>query len=190
MTDSCLSLRFPFLFLIYPKSGAAGGVLRKGSTTTITLAAFMERYPELLDLSPADQTVQYQAYLLYSNGMTVDELDAHDLLTSEEEEEESAAYLLYSNGMTVDELDASYHTHDDGPQEGGGAGASGAFRCCKDRRASPDCRRTTPESGGISCWDRHNKQYNECVVAGMGGNRMCCLTCRLGSKNFVWEACT
>merc|ERR1711865_545684 len=68
-------------------AGAAGGVLRKGSTTTITLAAFMARFPELLDRSPADQTVQYRAY------------------------------VSYANGMSVDDLDASYHTRDDGQQE-------------------------------------------------------------------------
>jgi len=144
-------------------SGAAGGVLRKGSTTTITLAAFKKRYPELLDLSPADQTVQYQAYLLYSNGMTVDELDAY------------------------------YHTHDDGQQEGGGAGATNLFNCCKDERDSSGCRRSVPESGGISCWDRHNKQYNECVVAGRGIYRKCCRTFpdnRVGSKLWVWSDCT
>merc|ERR1712028_129212 len=79
----------------YPRSpvasGATGGVLlRDGSTSTPTQEAFMARYSELMDISPADQTIQYKAYLLYLNGMTVDELDAY------------------------------YHTHDDGQQEGGG----------------------------------------------------------------------
>ena len=50
-----------------------------------------------MDISPADQTVQYEAYLLYLNGMTVTELD------------------LY------------YHINDNGQQEGGGAGATSAL---------------------------------------------------------------
>jgi len=75
-----------------------------------TQEAFTARYPELLDLSPADQTVQYQAYLLYSNGMTVDELDAY------------------------------YHTHDNGQQEGGGlAGATKRFSCCRVKYDMAGC---------------------------------------------------
>ena len=110
-TDSCLSLRFPFLFLIYPKSGVAGGVVRKGSTTTITLAAFMKQYPELKNLSHEQRAFQYKYYLLHMNGMSVDDLDAY------------------------------YHTHDDGQQEGGGggAGATNAFSCCKDDHDSSGC---------------------------------------------------
>merc|ERR1712238_356487 len=145
-------------------SGAAGGVLRKGSTTTITLAAFMARYPELLDLSPADQTVQYQAYLLYSNGMTVDELDAY------------------------------YHTHDDGHQEGGGAGATNVFNCCKDEYDSSGCRRRIPKEGGITCLDRTTPdQKYECMLAGRGVYRTCCRTFpdnRVGSKFWVFSDCT
>ena len=84
-----------------------------GSTSTPTQEAFIAQDSELLDLSPADQTVQYQAYLLYSNGMTVDELDAY------------------------------YHTHDDGQQEGGGgAGATSAFSCCKDDHESSGDRKS------------------------------------------------
>ena len=43
----------------YPKSGATGGVLlRDGSTSTPTQEAFIARYSELMDISPADQTIQ------------------------------------------------------------------------------------------------------------------------------------
>jgi len=99
----------------YPRSpvasGATGGVLlRDGSTSTPTQEAFIARYSELMDISPADQTIQYEAYLLYLNGMTVDELDAY------------------------------YHTHDDGQQEGGGSGATSSFSCCKDKRDSSGCQ--------------------------------------------------
>ena len=64
--------------------GATGGVLRDGSTSdndtghhddeTPTREAFIARYPELMDISQKDQTIQYEAYLLYLNGMTVKEL--------------------------------------------------------------------------------------------------------------------
>ena len=100
----------------YPKSGATGGVLllRDGSTSTPTQEAFIAQYSELMDISPADQTIQYEAYLLYLNGMTVDELDAY------------------------------YHINDDGQQEGGGAGATNVFRCCKDEHDSSGCQRVGP----------------------------------------------
>jgi len=144
-------------------SGAAGGVLRKGSTTTITLAAFMARYPELLDRSPADQTVQYRAY------------------------------VSYANGMSVDDLDASYHTRDDGQQEGGGggAGAMNAFSCCKDNDTSSGCKLTRR---GEYCSDRTTPdQKYECEFAGSGINVLCCRTFpdnRVGTKFWVWEPCT
>jgi len=154
-------------------SGAAGGVLRKGSTTTITLAAFMARYPELLDRSPADQTVQYRAY------------------------------VSYANGMSVDDLDASYHTRDDGQQEGGGGGGAGAmdaFSCCKDNRMSSGCRFTSGYSSR-TCWGYRvldgsppcPDQKYECEFAGSGINSLCCRTFpdnRVGSKFWVWEPCT
>merc|ERR1712028_219680 len=149
-------------------SGAAGGVLRKGSTTTITLAAFMARYPELLDRSPADQTVQYRAY------------------------------VSYANGMSVDDLDASYHTRDDGQQEGGGggAGAMNAFSCCKDNNVGSDslgCATTYIERARF-CSDRTTPdQTYECEFAGSGINSICCRTFpdnRVGTKFWIWEPCT
>merc|ERR1711865_1280385 len=65
---------------LYPRSpvasGATGGVLIwDGLTSTPTQEAFIAQDSELMDLSPADQTIQYEAYMLYLNGMTVDELD-------------------------------------------------------------------------------------------------------------------
>ena len=144
----------------YPKSGATGGVLlRDGSTSTPTQEAFTAQYPELLDLSPADQTVQYQAY------------------------------LLYSNGMTVDDLDASYHTHDDGQQEGGGAGATSYFRCCKDKNTSSGCL----HQYGFPYEYCIPDQKHECQFVGEGTNRACCRSSpdnRVGSKFWVFSACT
>jgi len=147
-------------------SGAAGGVVRKGSTTTITLAAFMKQYPELLDRSPEDQTVQYQAY------------------------------LLYANGMSVDDLDASYHTRDDGQQEGGGggAGAMNSFSCCKDNQDSSGCMRVKNILASRTCSGRTTPdQKYECEFAGSLANTRCCRTFpdnRVGSKFWVWEPCT
>jgi len=153
----------------YPRSpvasGATGGVLRKESTTTITLAAFTKRYPELLDISPEDQAVQYQAYLLYSNGMTVDELDAY------------------------------YHTHNNGQQEGCGAGATNVFRCCKDKRGSSGCRTKFPfaEIGSRKCLDRTTPdQKYECGFAGWRKWQNCCRTFpdnRVGSKFWAFSDC-
>merc|ERR1711865_237374 len=51
--------------------GATGGGLRDGSTSTPTQEAFMAQYSELIDISPADQTIQYEAYLLYLKGRRV-----------------------------------------------------------------------------------------------------------------------
>jgi len=153
-------------------SGVAGGVVRKGSTTTITLAAFMKQYPELKNLSHEQRAFQYKYYLLHMNGMSVDDLDAY------------------------------YHTHDDGQQEGGGggAGATNAFSCCKDKRDSSGCWTKSPPSEGENseCLDKTTPhQKYECEFAGWGyeitGNRRnCCRTFpnnRVGSKLWVWEPC-
>ena len=147
----------------YPKSGATGGVLllRDGSTSTPTQEAFIARYSELMDISPADQTIQYEAYLLYSNGMTVDELDAY------------------------------YHTHDNGQQEGGGRfscckddhDSSGCLckytppnthhRICLDR-TTPD-QKYECEFAGLGAYERCCRTFPDN---------------RVGSKFWVWEPCT
>jgi len=140
--------------------GGDGGLPAMGATQE----AFTARYPELLDRSPADQTVQYQAYVSYANGMTVDELDAY------------------------------YHTHDNGQQEGGGggAGAMNAFSCCKDNRMSSGCR--TERRGSYCLDRTTPDQKYECEFAGSGIFRgVCCRTFpdnRVGSKFWVWEPCT
>jgi len=127
-----------------------------------TQEAFTARYPELLDLSPADQTVQYQAYLLYSNGMTVDELDAY------------------------------YNTHDNGQQEGGGgAGATSAFSCCKDNRTSSGCRTERRGSYCLDRTTPDQKYECEFAGSGIFRG-VCCRTFpdnRVGSKFWVWEPC-
>merc|ERR1719148_195145 len=47
------------------------------TTPTPTLQTVIAQYPELNDYSPEDQEFQYQAYLLYLNGMTSEELDTY-----------------------------------------------------------------------------------------------------------------
>ena len=121
MSLSLLRISLSFSY-DYPKSGATGGVLllRDGSTSTPTQEAFIAQYSELIDISPADQTIQYEAYLLYLNGMTVDELDAY------------------------------YHIHDDGQQDGGGRFSCCkdnrmSSGCRLERRGSYCLDRTTPD---------------------------------------------
>jgi len=170
--------------------GATSGVLREGSTSTgtnvldndngnhddetPTQEAFIARYPELMDSSLDDQAVQYQAYLLYSNGMTMDELDAY------------------------------YHIHDDGQQEGGGggAGATSAFSCCKDKHMSSGCRinKSQKSCPDYNCWNSRKcygrttpDQKYECKFAGQLKYKHCCRTFpdnRVGSKFWVFSACT
>jgi len=47
------------------------------TTPTPTLQTFIAQYPELIDSSPKEQDFQYQAYLLYLSGMTLEELDVY-----------------------------------------------------------------------------------------------------------------
>jgi len=153
---------------LYPRSpvasGATGGVLIwDGLTSTPTQEAFIAQDSELMDLSPADQTIQYEAYMLYLNGMTVDELDAY------------------------------YHINDNGQQDGGGAGARFLFRCCKDERVdSSGCVRDGRKKCWHSIPDqKHECQF--VASRHRGKARACCRISpdnRVGTKFFWFSACT
>merc|ERR1711957_762951 len=91
------------------------GLSEMATPKTPTLKTLIAQYPELNDSSPKEQDFQYQAYLLYLTGMTLEELDAY------------------------------FNINDDVGQQDGGGGGGGAdaprssFRCCKDFGPSKGC---------------------------------------------------
>merc|ERR1712238_286650 len=131
---------------------------------TPTLQTFIAQYPELMDDSPTEQDFQYQAYLLYLTGMTVEELNVY--------------YNI--NGSQQD-------------GGGGGETRFLSRNCCKDSEPSTGCYEQVIETDDftdlpiVTC---HAHATNECRRIGFRGR--CCRSSpdsRVGRRNLVWGAC-
>jgi len=144
--------------------GTQGQKTAMTTTTTPTLKTLIAEYPELNDSSPEEQDFQYQAYLLYLTGMTLEELDA---------------YFNINNDV--------------GQQDGGGADAPRKkfFPCCKDLGTSLGCVSTPgpPTGNPLDTCRGPPITLLGCVRAGS----TCCRIfpdSRVGSKFWFWESCT
>ena len=163
----------------------------------LTREAFIAQYPELMDISPEHQTVQYEAYLLYLNGMTVKELDAYYDINDDGQQEgggRAGATGAVING---------------GQQEGGRAGATSVFKCCLDdvnscairfqevidqvRANEMSLPNNVVTQDDVCAWVSRENPDVECVPAGYAKYRICCRSfpdSRVGSKFWVFNGCT
>jgi len=135
------------------------------TTTTPTLKTLIAQYPELNDSSPEEQDFQYQAYLLYLTGMTLEELDAYFNIND---------VVGQQDGGGAD-ADADAEADADAPRS--------FFPCCKDFGPSKGCVATDDGLYLPSCRGTHHTLCD----------RNCCRTfpdSRVGSKLWFWESCT
>ena len=161
------------------------------TTTTPTLQTVIAQYLELIDYSPEEQNFQYQAYLLYLNGITLEELNAYYNINGSQQDGGGGATGLFScckdeeTSTDCYEKDSSYY----GSPYGGGRTCRSVLKPIKP--VNPTAKRRS----------QHRSQHRskrtdyipeKCRYVGIGTHSVCCcstLDSRIGSRIWFWGHC-